>query len=127
MLHRRLVRIACAVVVAALLGAASAQAWSSLTRTNHLTFTGAVALPGVVLAPGSYTFESGPVDFDPNLVRVMSRDGRRLLYQGFTAPVSRPRNVTGPVVMFGEAPAGQARPIAEWYPVGRSDGHKFVY
>ena len=90
MMHRRFVRIACAVGVAALLGAASAQAWSSLTRTNHLTFSGPVALPGVVLPAGAYTFEAGPQDTNINVVRVRMRNGGRVLFTGFATPVSRP-------------------------------------
>jgi len=88
MLTRRFVLAAGALVVVALIGAASTHAWS--IRVNHLTFSGAVALPGVTLAAGSYTFQAGPLDTDPNIVRVLTRDGRRVLYQGFTTPVSRP-------------------------------------
>lgn len=59
MFIRKFVLTASAVVVLALLGVASTQAWSSLARTNHLTFSGPVALPGVMLPAGSYTFEAG--------------------------------------------------------------------
>ena len=53
MLTRKVVLTGCAVVLVALLGAASTQAWSSLTRVNHLTFSGPVALTGTVLSEGS--------------------------------------------------------------------------
>lgn len=118
-------RIALAIVVVAL-GAASAQAWSSLNRVNHLTFSGPVSLPGVTLAAGTYTFEAGPEDTDPSLVRVLTRNQRTILYQGFTTPVSRPRG-TVPAVMFGEAPAGQAMPIKAWYPTQATTGYQFRY
>jgi hypothetical protein len=127
MFTRKFVLTASAVVVLALLGAASTQAWSSLARTNHLTFSGAVALPGVMLPAGSYTFEAGPQDTDPHVVRVTTRDGRRTLFMGLTIPVARPSGSRGAVVSLGEAPAGQARPIIVWYPKDSTLGHQFRY
>jgi hypothetical protein len=124
MLTRRFVLAASAVVLVALLGAASMQAWSSLNHVNHLTFSGVVSLPGVTLAPGTYTFEAGPQDNDRSIVRVMTRDGRTILYQGLTTPVSRPRG-RAPVVVFGEARVGQPTPIRVWYPMRSTIGHQF--
>lgn len=126
MFNRRFVLIAGAVVVGALLtGSATQAAWP--TRINHLTFNGPVALPGVVLAAGSYTFEAGPGDVDRNVVRVTTRDRQRLIYVGFTRPVMRRTITNTPAVVFGEAPAGQPMPIREWYPIGSDRGHKFLY
>ena len=73
MVYRKSVLIAGAVAIAALLTTVSSQARSPLTRPNYLTFNKSVALPGVTLAAGSYTFELG----DPgtlDVVRVSSRD-----------------------------------------------------
>jgi len=126
MLNRRLVLTGCTVAVLAL-AASSALAWSSIARTNHLTFSGAVALPGVVLTPGSYTFQAGPMDTDRNVVRVTTRDGRRTLFMGFTIPVSRPQGSRGVIVSLGEAPAGQPRPILVWYPSDSTIGYQFRY
>lgn len=127
MFNRRIALTACAVVVVALFGAASTQAWSSLTRTNHLTFSGAVALPGVVLNAGSYTFEAGPQGIDNHVVRVSSRDGRRILFTGFTTLVTRPQGSRGVMVSLGEAPAGQPKPIMAWYPAHSAIGYQFRY
>jgi hypothetical protein len=126
MFTRRFVLTAYAVVLVALLGAASTQAWSSINHINHLTFSGVVSLPGVTLAPGTYTFEAGPMDSDRSLVRVLTRDGRTILYQGFTTPVSKPRG-RAPVVVLGEALAGQPTPIRVWYPMHLTIGHQFRY
>ena len=124
MSNPRFVVTVSAVVVVALLGAASTQARS--TR-NHLTFSGPVSLPGVTLAAGTYTFESGPADTDPEIVRVTTRNGRMVLYQGFTTPVSRPAAARVPEVVFGEASPGQATPIKVWYPTHSRVGHQFRY
>lgn len=124
MMTRRFVLATCVVAVVALVGAASLQAWS--IRINHLTFSGPVSLPGVTLGAGTYTFQAGPLDSDPNIVRVLTRDGQKVLYQGFTTPVSRPSGKV-PAIMFGEAAAGQPMPIRVWYPTGASTGHQFRY
>jgi len=120
MLNSRFV-IACVV---GLLGAASLQAWP--IRTNHLTFNGAVSLPGVTLAAGTYTFQAGPLDSNPDIVRVLTRDGRKVLYQGFTTSVSRSSG-NGPSIVFDEAPADQPMPTRVWYPAGSARGHQFRY
>ncbi|MBI3048670.1 MAG: hypothetical protein HYY76_10220 [Acidobacteria bacterium] len=127
MVNRRFVVAGCAAAVVVLLAASSTLAWSSLARTNHLTFSAAVALPGVVLSPGSYTFQAGPQDTHPNIVRVTTRDGRRVLFMGFTTPVARSHDSRGLVVSIGEAPAGQPKPIMAWYPSDSSIGYQFRY
>jgi hypothetical protein len=123
MTNRRLVWITCAIAVTALV-ATAVQAASSMTHTNYLTFSGPVALPGVTLAAGTYTFETSPADTDPNIVRVLTRNGRQVLYTGFTTPVARPSGRV-PVVVFGEALAGRPMPIRVWYPTQSSIGHQF--
>ena len=128
MYKRTVVLIAAAVAVAALVTASSTHASVSsmtISKVNHLTFSGSVRLPGTLLTPGTYTFEAGPNGTDRNVVRVTTRDGRKVLYLGFTIPVSRPSS--GPMVSMGEAPAGAPQPIAVWYEDGRTAGHEFRY
>lgn len=122
---RKVALIAAVVALAALLAASSTLASPPVSRVNHLTFSGAVRLPGTLLMPGTYTFEAGPNGTDLDIVRVTTRDGRRILYTGFTTPVTRPTR--GPMVSFGEAPAGSPQPIAVWYEDGATMGHQFRY
>jgi hypothetical protein len=129
MFKRTVVLMAAAVAVAALLiTASSTQASMSamaMSKVNHLTFSGSVRLPGTLLTPGTYTFEAGPKGTDRNIVRVTTRDGGRVLFLGFTTPVSR--RASGPMVLIGEAPAGAPQPIAVWYEDGERTGHEFRY
>jgi ABC-type Fe3+ transport system permease subunit len=127
MCTRKLVVTALAVVAVALVGVASSHARSSFHRTNYLTFNGPVSLPGVTLAAGAYTFVAGPMDSDPSLVRVLTRDGRQVLYQGFTTPVTRPAGRAVPAIVFGEARANAPMPIRVWYPTLSSVGYQFRY
>ena len=125
MFKRIVVLIAVVVTVTALLTPSSTLASPPVSRVNHLTFSGAVRLPGALLTPGTYTFQAGPQGTSLEIVRVTTRDGRRILYTGFTTPVTRPTR--GPMVLFGEAPAGSAPPIAVWYEDGATLGHQFRY
>ena len=117
-------------VVMGILAASSSHAAShmgALTMTNDLTFSKAVALPGVTLAAGTYVFEAGPGGTTPNIVRVLSQNRQKLLYLGFTVPVIRRAEVPSSIVTFGEARNGEAAPITAWYPTGSNSGHEFMY
>ena len=92
--------------------------------TTHLTFSGTVALPGTVLPAGAYTFEA----VRPDVVRVTSRDGRRVFYAGFTHRVERPAGLRPDVfISLGEGPRGNPVPINAWYPTEKGLGHQFIY
>src|SRR5687767_14937498 len=105
---------------------ATTQAWSA-PRTNHLTFNGAVTLPGVMLPAGTYIFEVMVPGGAQQVVRVSGKNGRHY-FLGFTQTVERPRGSrTAPVVTLGEAPAGTPPPVSTWYPIGSSLGHRFIY
>ena len=101
--------------------AASSRA-GTITGVQYLTMNRATALPGVVLAPGTYVFEAvaGHVD----LVRVTDRATRRVLYTAFTDVVRRP-DQNNDSLAFGEAPAGQPIPIKAWFPPGLQRGYEF--
>ena len=90
MLTRRLALIACGAAVLGLAIVPAGDASALAVGTNHLTFSGAVALPGVTLPRGTYTFEV--VDLHPDIVRVLSRDGLRVYFMGFTVIVDRAAN-----------------------------------
>lgn len=125
MVNRKSVLTACSAAIVVLVMTASGDAWAS--RTNHLTFTGPVALPGVTLARGTYIFEmASPTSLD--VVRVLSRDRSKVHFMGLTTPIQRPASMPADrLVSLGEAPAGTAAPITAWYPLGHSTGNKFIY
>lgn len=109
-----------------LVAAAPGDANVDTERTTQLTFSKPFSLPGVTLAAGTYTFERAAPLSAIEVVRVSSRDRHSVYFMGFTELVQKPRSVTSPVT-FGEAPAGSAVPVREWYPAGTSTGHRFIY
>ena len=128
MFNRKFVLTACVAAVASVLMVASTHAFST-SRINHLTFSKAVALPGVVLPAGAYTFKAGLFGASRNIVVVRARDGQ-LLYLGFTLTREVRRSAGMPshgTVSFGEAPTGQPTPIVAWYDKDSSAWHEFLY
>jgi hypothetical protein len=109
--------------------AATTRAGSAEDHTNYLTFSRAVALPGLELAAGTYIFETPTSSMSNSIVRVSSRDRKKVLLTAFTLQVPRPRgdNNGKVLVQLGEAAAGTAPPIAAWYPIGENVGHQFIY
>jgi len=114
------------LLVVGLVIVSSAIAVSSMAgniyRTDYLSMNRATALPGVVLPPGTYTFEV--VEGHADIVRVSDRATRRVLYTGFTDIVRRPEGVNVSLA-FGEAPSGAPLPIKVWFPTGMSRGLAF--
>src|SRR5687768_10382080 len=109
--RKRAIAVLAAVLMTAA-GVSSATALSS-SRVNHVTFSGTVALPGVVLPGGTYIFEAmAGGGGRGQIVRVSSRAGRHY-FMAFTRAVERPATIRpDQVITLGEAPAGAARPIA---------------
>ena len=128
MFNRRIALAALALTLVTVFAAPSMYARASLTNVNRVTFNRPVALPGVILLPGSYAFEAGALGMNPNIVRVTSPDYQKLYFVGFTTRVARPANMAAnQIVSLGEAANGQPTPIRAWYPIGSNSGHEFLY
>jgi hypothetical protein len=99
-----------------------------MNSTMYLTFSGSVALPGVTLPAGTYTFERFDPFGAPDVVRVLNRKGDKTYFLGFTQRVSRPWNARNqPPVKFGEARPGEPVPVEVWFPADETVGHQFIY
>ena len=124
---KRIIGAVCGALVVGLCLAASADAIGTVNRTTYLTFSGDVALPGATLAAGTYIFELVSPQ-SPTLVRVLSKDRRKVHLMAFTNFIVRPAgaNRDKPVVL-GEARRGEAPPIKAWYPTDESMGREFIY
>jgi hypothetical protein len=124
MTNWKAVRIGCAVGALAFMVAGSAIALGN--HENRLTFTRPVALPGVVLPAGSYSFDT---HWDnPNVVIVRNKERSKVFYQGFTMQAHRPEGMSrNTAVTLGEVKANEVPPITAWYEIGQTIGHEFRY
>ena len=127
MMNRRVLigGLVVAVAMTAVASVGAVGAANNPSRRTVLTFDGPVALPGVTLAAGRYTFEVATASGNP-VVLVKNKQGS--VYMHFTEPVERPAGMPRDVaVRFGESGPGMAPPIIEWYPTGELIGHRFIY
>lgn len=126
MTHCKSVRVTLAAVAMTLLVGATGHGWG-FDHENRVNFTGPVALPGVVLPAGTYSFDvASPTALDVVVVR--SADRGRVYYMGFTKTTSRPRKMSRSMpIAFAERPANQPPAIAAWYEVNDTVGHEFIY
>jgi hypothetical protein len=126
MTKRMATRMALTAVALTFVAAAAQASWG-FGHENKLKFTRPVALPGVVLPAGTYSFDvASPTALDVVVVREVNRG--KVFYMGFTRTISRPRNMSSTIpVAFGEASAKEAPPIAAWYEIGNTTGHEFIY
>ena len=121
---RHIVTTACAVSILALAPFHTA-AMGNAERTTYLTFSQPVQLPGVSLAPGTYTFQVVSTSGDVVLVR--SRDRKTSYFMGFTHRVPKPHGIrTDTVVSLGETARATAPSISVWWHED-GDGHQFIY
>jgi len=125
-MNRRGMLVVAGLALVGLVAAAPGDANVDSERTTQLTFSKPFSLPGVTLGAGTYIFERAAPLSAIEVVRVSSRDRRFVYYMGFTELVERPRGNDSPI-KFGEAPAGAAAPVRDWYPTGTSTGHHFLY
>ena len=118
------------VTGAMLLCVTALQAWTAgpASQRTILTFSGPVALPGLSLMAGTYTFELADPDGNDDAVVVMNGDRNHVYYLGMTKRVRRPASLASDqAVTFGQAPRGTPVPIAAWFPIGEMWGHQFIY
>ena len=128
MLNRNSLLAAFGAVVLGGLVTASAHAWTTSQMTTRLTFSGAVALPNVVLPAGTFLFERADPSASLDIVRVLSKDRLQVYFTGHTRHVERPVGMRRDrAVVFGEARRGDPLPIVAWYPVGSALGYQFIY
>jgi hypothetical protein len=126
-MNRRGLLVVAGLALVGLVAAAPGDANVDTERTTQLTFSKPFSLPGVTLGAGTYIFERAAPLSAIEVVRISSRDRRFVYYMGFTELVQRPRGGNASPVTFGEAPAGAAVPVRDWYPAGTSTGHRFLY
>jgi hypothetical protein len=104
----------------------SAHSWGASNHRELVTFSAPIALPGVVLAAGTYAFEE-PDAAISGLVRVTSPNSRQVYLTQYTRIVNRRNADTALRVTFSEAAPGGARPVNTWFPRGEDQGRQFIY
>ena len=126
MLNSRSRLTICGALLGLVAGAATLAA-TTPTRRELLTFRSPVALPGVTLTPGTYSFEIfNPYD-GADVVLVRSTATRQPKFLGLTHRVDRRSPDDVAHLALGEARVGDPAPILAWYPSAEASGRAFIY
>jgi len=128
MFKRTTVLAALGVVLVLSAGSASVQGSTNANRLSYLTFSGPVALPGVILAAGTYAFELADKGVTSNIVVVRNKNRSQVYFLGFTQRFGRPSGIRADGrVTLAEGRKGEAPAIVAWYPPDMMDGLRFIY
>ena len=124
---RRIVHILCGVVLIGVLAAASTWA-GPFNSSSNITISGAVRLPHVTLPAGTYIFELANPETSRDVVRILSKDRRKVFAIHLTYSVSRPGTGTmKSLLTLGEAAGGAPPEVKVWFPENETVGRAFIY
>jgi hypothetical protein len=99
------------------------QAAHGAAGDHQLTFSAPVALPGVSLPPGTYTFRR-PTS---NVLQVLNSAGTPYAMMN-TVAVNRTRGLDRYEIVLGSPLAdGSPRRLEAWFPAGESTGQQLMY
>lgn len=96
-------------------------------RHTRFTFSKPIALPGVTLPAGTYTFRLVDPITGGNVVQILDESGTRTYAMLLSIPASRPDVPKEPEVSFMETAAGMPVAVKIWWQEGSASGHEFVY
>lgn len=94
---------------------------------TRFTFSEPIALPGVTLPAGTYTFRLVDPTTGGRVVQVLDGRGTRSYAMFLSIPASRPDVSREPEVSFMETAAGMPAAVKIWWPEGSALGHEFIY
>ncbi|MEI9976007.1 MAG: hypothetical protein WDO73_30480 [Ignavibacteriota bacterium] len=112
------------VMAMAMSPAVKADEWNQKTT---MTFSGPVAIPGQVLATGTYVFKLLNSPANRHVVQVFNQEENHIYGTFLAIPDYRMHPPSEPLVMFHESAAGEPQAIKAWFYPGRNYGHEFVY
>jgi hypothetical protein len=94
---------------------------------TRFTFSQPVAIPGVTLPAGTYTFRMVDPTGGSRVVQVLDANARRSYTMFMSIPATRQDVARKPEVSFMETAAGMPAAVKIWWPEGSSLGHEFIY
>jgi hypothetical protein len=128
MTFRNTISVAVMLLFASLLVGSSVNAQSTFLRKTHVTFNGAVQIPGRVLPAGEYTFQLDVLPSnETSIVEIRDKDGIKVLATLLTIPDYRLKPTGDTVMLFRERAADEPQALRAWFYPGENFGHEFAY
>jgi hypothetical protein len=127
MLARKIVHTLLGVVLLGVLATSTTGAMNA-SRTTYFTFSGTVQLPGVALEKGTYIFEVANPNGGSDVVKVLSRDRKKVYLMRLTRAIERRSGGNlDAAITLGETAAGIPPKVKAWYPQSETRGREFIY
>lgn len=104
-------------------GQASGRSVHGNAGDHQLTFSGPVALPGVSLPPGTYTFRR-PL---ANVLQVVNSAGTPYAMMNTVSVIRTTRPDRYEIVLGAPLADGSPRRIEAWFPAGETTGQQLMY
>ena len=98
---------------------------SEWNKSTIMTFNAPVEVPGKVLLPGAYVFETLPDD--RNIVLIFDRDSSKLEAMTLAIPTYASTAPSRTRVVFEERASNAPQAIKAWFYPGDATGFEFVY
>lgn len=120
----RMLAVTMALAGATLLPSAKADEWNKETTVS---FKEPVAVPGQVLAPGTYVFKLADSQSDRHIVQIFTEDQREIVATVLAIPAYRLTPTDDTLITFEERAAGTPEAVKRWFYPGDLNGVGFVY
>lgn len=105
-----------------LIPSAQADAWNKRTT---LTVHQSIQVPGKVLVPGTYVIKLLDLASNRHIVQIFNADGTELVTTVMAIPKYRVQPTGKTVLTFGEAAAGEPKPLRAWFYPADTFGQEF--
>jgi len=122
---RPVMALLCAVALFAL--AAPGVRADDYNKLTYFTFSTPVQVPGATLPAGKYMFKLADPSSGRRAIQIWDEEGKKLYTTLLTMSIQRAEIPKDPVVMFSEAPAGEAPAARSWFYEAERIGYEFVY
>src|SRR5713226_8304346 len=97
---------------------------SEFDKKTILTFSEPVQIPGAVLGAGTYVVQRAIPGGNPDIVRFLSSDERRIYATVLTIPAERGTPPDKPEVTFAETRSGSPQALKKWWYPGETTGEE---
>ena len=119
-------KLVAAIFCSAVLFCSSAMG-EARNKKTMLTFGQSVALPGIVLEPGTYVFKVPDFFNYRHVVQVYSADESKLLTTIIAAASERQTTSDRTALRFGEGRRSLPEPLERWFYPQDKIGQQFIY
>jgi len=96
-------------------------------RTTRFTFSQPIAIPGVTLPAGTYTFRLADPTTGRRVVQVLNDSGTQSYAMFLSMPSLRADVPNEPEISFMETGAGMPAAVKTWWQEGSTLGYEFLY